>query len=92
MYLAPSQTFPSNSTLPSDSMQKVEIFLSARNLLDMDFFSKSDPYIKVHFSSGPQRKPALIGRTETIDNNLNPNFTKSFKLDYIFEVKQELYF
>lgn len=33
-----------------------------------------------------------MGQTETILNNLNPNFTKSFLLDYIFEVKQELRF
>lgn len=84
MYSAPTKTFPTAVTMPSDSMQKVEIFLSARNLLDMDFFSKSDPYVKVYFSSSPQRKPALIGRTETVDNNLNPNFVKSFQLDYIF--------
>ena len=58
----------------------------------MDFFSKSDPYVKVYFSSNPLHKPVLVGRTETVDNNLNPNFVKSFKLDYIFEVKQELFF
>lgn len=40
----------------SDTMQKVEIFLSARNLLDMDFFSKSDPYIKVFFKRAPSEK------------------------------------
>ena len=58
----------------------------------MDFFSKSDPYVKVYFKNSPQRQQMLIGRTETIDNNLNPNFVKSFTLDYIFEVKQELFF
>ena len=91
MYLAPTQTFTTSNTL-NESMQKVEIFISARNLLDMDFFSKSDPYVKVYFTSGPSRQQAYLGKTETIDNNLNPNFVKSFKLDYIFEVKQELFF
>lgn len=37
-------------------MQKVEIFLSARNLLDKHLFSKSDPYVKVYFKRGPQQK------------------------------------
>jgi Ca2+-dependent lipid-binding protein len=34
----------------------------------------------------------LLGRTETIDNNLNPNFKKSFMVDFIFEARQELKF
>lgn len=37
-------------------MQKVEIFLAARNLQDKDFFSKSDPYVKVYFKRGPGQK------------------------------------
>ena len=90
MYSA--NTLQSSPNLPSDSMQKVEIFLSGRNLLDMDFFSKSDPYVKVFFSRGPNQPEILIGRTETIDNNLNPNFQKSFMLDYIFEARQPIRF
>lgn len=54
----------------------------------MDVFSKSDPYIKVHFRVGPGQQERLIGRTETVDNNLNPNFVKSFVLDYVFEITQ----
>ncbi|EGR30079.1 hypothetical protein IMG5_142720 [Ichthyophthirius multifiliis] len=33
-----------------------------------------------------------IGRTETIKDNLNPNFKKTFVVDYIFEVKQQCRF
>jgi len=73
-------------------MQKIELFLSGRKLLDQDIFSKSDPYIRVYFQPNPQSKFSFIGRTETVDNNLNPNFTKSFVVDYIFEVHQELKF
>jgi len=32
------------------------------------------------------------GRTETIDNCLNPNFMKSFKTKFQFETKQECRF
>ena len=32
------------------------------------------------------------GRTETLKDNLNPNFKKSFIVDYIFEFKQECKF
>jgi hypothetical protein len=28
-----------------------------------------------------------IGRTEAINDNLNPNWTKSFTVDYVFEVR-----
>lgn len=76
----------------NDTMQKVEIYLSARNLLDMDFFSKSDPYVKVFFKRAPNQKQFYLGKTETVQNNLNPNFTTSFKMDYIFEAHQQLRF
>jgi len=34
----------------------------------------------------------FIGRTETIRDNLNPNFLNTFVLNYIFEVRQDLRF
>uniref|UniRef100_A0A8B9QIB7 Copine family member 9 n=1 Tax=Apteryx owenii TaxID=8824 RepID=A0A8B9QIB7_APTOW len=57
-----------------------------RNLLDMDTFSKSDP--------GRRQGPwgGLFGRTEVIDNTLNPDFVRKFVLDYYFEEKQNLRF
>jgi hypothetical protein len=64
--------------------QKIELFLNARGLGDMDFFSKSDPYVKVYFKRHPNENIMFMGRTETIMNDLNPNFTKSFIVDYIF--------
>jgi hypothetical protein len=33
-----------------------------------------------------------MGRTETVRDNLNPNFTKSFLVDYMFEMKQDCRF
>ena len=58
----------------------------------MDVFSKSDPYVKVSFKRVHNQPWGVLGRTETVDNNLNPNFNKSFIVDYIFEAKQELKF
>ena len=78
--------------LTTDEVVQLEIFLSARGLYDMDVFSKSDPYVKVYFKRSNTNQWGLLGRTETIDNNLNPNFQKSFVVDYIFEAKQELKF
>uniref|UniRef100_A0AAQ5YZ05 C2 domain-containing protein n=1 Tax=Amphiprion ocellaris TaxID=80972 RepID=A0AAQ5YZ05_AMPOC len=58
---------------------KVELTVSCRNLLDRDTFSKSDP-------------SKLFGRTEVIDNTLNPDFVRKFILDYFFEERQNLRF
>lgn len=33
-----------------------------------------------------------LGRTETVKDNLNPNFSKSFIIDYIFESRQDIRF
>lgn len=38
------------------------------------------------------RPPAQFGRTEVIDNTLNPDFVRKFVLDYFFEEKQNLRF
>jgi len=84
-------TFTSQTNL-NESTQKIELYLSARNLLDLDVFSKSDPYVKIFYKRSPLHKEQLIGRTETISNDLNPNWAKSFVVDYIFEARQEIRF
>uniref|UniRef100_A0A8C5HZN7 Copine-8 n=1 Tax=Gouania willdenowi TaxID=441366 RepID=A0A8C5HZN7_GOUWI len=71
---------PLNTSIPAT---KVEITVSCRNLLDRDTFSKSDPM----FFSFVQ-----FGRTEVIDNTLNPEFVRKFLLDYFFEERQNLRF
>jgi hypothetical protein len=58
----------------------------------MDIFSKSDPYVRVYYKKINNPNWILLGRTETVDNNLNPNFQRSFLFDYIFESRQDLKF
>uniref|UniRef100_A0A8B9HQE2 Copine 8 n=1 Tax=Astyanax mexicanus TaxID=7994 RepID=A0A8B9HQE2_ASTMX len=70
---------PLSAAIPAT---KVEITVSCRNLLDRDTFSKSDPS-KIIFT---------FGRTEVIDNTLNPEFVRKFILDYFFEERQNLRF
>ena len=36
--------------------------------------------------------PLQFGRTEVIDNTLNPDFVRKFIVDYFFEEKQDLRF
>jgi hypothetical protein len=53
-------------------------------LFRRDFTQKQYSIIGKH---GP-----TSGRTETIQNNLNPNFAKSFPLEYVFESRQDIRF
>eukprot|EP00743_Colponemidia_sp_Colp-15_P003369 GILK01003642.1.p1 GENE.GILK01003642.1~~GILK01003642.1.p1 ORF type:complete len:599 (-),score=69.60 GILK01003642.1:100-1779(-) len=56
----------------------------------MDTFSKSDPCVEVYQLINNAWIP--IGRTEIIWNNLNPDFTKTFIVEYFFEEIQQLMF
>ncbi|EGW06185.1 Copine-9 [Cricetulus griseus] len=71
---------------------KIEITVSCRNLLDLDTFSKSDPMVVLHTQSRASQEWREFGRTEVIDNTLNPDFVRKFVLDYFFEEKQNLRF
>ncbi len=48
----------------SNISEKVELFLSCRNLKDLDVFSKSDPYVKVSYKRDfTQKVFAVLGMT-----------------------------
>jgi len=80
----------SAQTLTMDDQEKVELFISCRKLKNMDYFSLTDPQVKLFIEKNGQF--IFFDKTEMISDNLNPNFTKSFILDYYFEVKQKLKF
>ncbi|XP_078276856.1 copine-5-like isoform X5 [Rhinoraja longicauda] len=71
---------------------KVEITVSCRNLLDKDTFSKSDPLCVLYVQGIETIQWREFGRTEVIDNTLNPDFVRKFILDYFFEERQNLRF
>ncbi|XP_048029436.1 LOW QUALITY PROTEIN: copine-5b [Megalobrama amblycephala] len=71
---------------------KVEITVSCRNLLDRDTFSKSDPLCVLYTQGVETKQWREFGRTEVIDNTLNPDFVRKYILDYFFEEKQSLRF
>ncbi|KAL9657419.1 hypothetical protein ABK040_014406 [Willaertia magna] len=87
------QTSLNNNSVKLTS--RVELHISARNLANTDILSKSDPRVLV-YTAFPPNSPSytwkLLGETETIRNNLNPNFSKTFVLDYCFEEVQHLRF
>ncbi|XP_070574909.1 copine-8-like isoform X2 [Ptychodera flava] len=82
-------SFQPGDTVPAS---RVEITVSARNLLDMDTFSKSDPMCVMYTQSAGTKQFIEYGRTEVIWNTLNPDFVKKFTIDYFFEERQELKF
>ncbi|XP_029007873.1 copine-9-like isoform X2 [Betta splendens] len=58
----------------------------------MDTFSKSDPVVVLYIQGLGTKEWREFGRTEVIDNTLNPDFVRKFVLDYFFEEKQNLRF
>ncbi|KAM3138201.1 hypothetical protein pb186bvf_009664 [Paramecium bursaria] len=71
-------------------IQKLELFISCRALKDLVTLTVSDPFVVMLVQN--QNKWFEHGRTEKIDNNLNPNFAKSMTIEYHFEVQQHLRF
>lgn len=85
-----AEQFSGSSVSPMDAVSKVELSVSCSNLKDMDVFSKSDPVVFLYEKRGKEWQK--IGRTEVIDNNLNPKFSKTFVVDFRFEEVQTLNF
>ena len=63
--------------------QQVNLFISGRKLKDLDTFSKSDPQCSLYEERNGQW--ALLGKTEVVMNNLNPDFQTCFTVAYHFE-------
>lgn len=60
--------------------------------MDRDTFSKSDPLVVLYTQGVECKQWREFGRTEVIDNTLNPDFVRKYILDYFFEEKQNLRF
>ena len=71
---------------------KVQISISCRNLVDLDLVTVSDPEVHVYMKNSNDASYYLIGKTEMILNNLNPDFTTTFNIDFYFEKQQYLKF
>jgi hypothetical protein len=87
---APMGTFQPGTAAAATSI--VELSIAARNLLDMDTFSKSDPICVVSTKLFGSQNYTEIKRTECIDNNLNPEWVTKVQIKYMFEEQQHLKF
>lgn len=84
--------FTANGTGGGMPTSQVEMSLSCRNLINKDVISKSDPFCVIWMKESWQERYFEIGRTEVIDDNLNPEWVKSLVLNYNFETVQKLKF
>ena len=69
---------------------KIYLYISCRRLKNVERLSKSDPFVEVYRMN--ETNTTLIGKTEVVWNQLNPDFTQKFELEYIFEEQQHLRF
>ena len=61
---------------------QVELHISCRKLKDLDVFSKSDPLVYFSTCNDQLRKWVQFGKTECIQNDLNPDFKTYFTVNY----------
>lgn len=85
-------TYGLNETTAVLPTSQIEMTLSCRNLLNTDVLSKSDPYCIVQMKEPWQDRYYEIGRTEKIDDDLNPEWVKKFIVNYNFETVQKMRF
>lgn len=71
----------------SDAHSLIEIHLQANGLTNMDSFGKSDPFARLVLVD-PSGNNMEIGRTETIQNTLDPRWATGIRADYHFEEQQ----
>merc|ERR1719317_1063522 len=62
---------PGQAVIPTST---VEISISCSQLEDMDVFSKSDPFCVLYLKDSKSKQWHCFGKTETIDNTLEPQF------------------
>ncbi|XP_077496561.1 copine-8-like isoform X2 [Amblyomma americanum] len=86
----PTQPFtPAAACVP---VTKVEISVSCRKLKQKDVLSKSDPMCVLFMRACEADNWWEVGRTETMQDCLDPDFVTKFLVDYFFEERQQLIF
>ena len=89
--------------IPNNLANQLKIHLSCENLSQTDLFIKVDAFIVLYlfenktwgknilFSQNWIRgRWKLLGNTEIIKDDLNPKFSETISMQYVFEEKQKL--
>ncbi|OMJ65885.1 hypothetical protein SteCoe_37477 [Stentor coeruleus] len=71
---------------------RIELFISARHLVNQDTFSKSDTFCVVSLQQGNSTSFEEVGRTEVIHDCLDPKWSKTIQIDYFFQQRQPITF
>ena len=71
---------------------KIQMFISCRNLKNLDIIGKSDPYCEVFLKNDDRTEWEMVGKTDTVINSLNPDFSKPITINYYFEKAQQIRF
>eukprot|EP01083_Nonionella_stella_P092710 259600_1 len=77
---------PSIATLS----EQLELNLSLRNIPKMDLMSPSDPFVLVKMKDEIHNRWNLVGKTDIIWDNPNPDFSNDIRLSYLFEEIQTI--
>ncbi|CAI2363354.1 unnamed protein product [Moneuplotes crassus] len=91
-YYDPGQGITSGQNDASGPKVKLQLFISCRKLKDMDYIGKSDPFCEVWLKNDERSDWTMVDKTDTMINDLNPDFTKPIIIDYYFEKNQEIRF
>ena len=102
MFVNPSSNLASGGAQPISNIRgrmagpstTVELSIRCVDLSDRDLLSKSDPICVLYQRSGQPNDSRWteIGRTEVIENSLNPAWEKKFVIEYRFEERQQVKF
>jgi len=74
-----------------DSRIFVNFRLSARALPNKDTVGKSDPYVEVYYTSDKIDGEKRLGKTEIIQDDLNPSWDEMFTIEYTKGNNQRLH-
>ena len=72
---------------------RIQLFISCRDLKNLDFMSKSDPICHVHVKKDTKQAFwTKFSSTEQVKDNLNPDFNTVIHCYYYFERHQPIRF
>ncbi|XP_065314028.1 copine-8-like isoform X2 [Gordionus sp. m RMFG-2023] len=87
-----SVLYPRMPSMDSNPSSQIELSIECNNLRNADWLSKSDPMVIVYIKNHTSKEYFQVGKTETVQNSLNPKFHDKILLDYYFEMQQFLKF